>query len=149
MNNCSISGKVALPPKVGKTATNSDFVKFIVEVDRPKGKDGKATSDRINVGCWGKICSYAQYIEQGDIVELTGPISTTAYQKDGQWVNLWEVSAKTVKIIQKTVGTQPAQVAPNPIPTPIAPPPVVPMPTTPPPEDDPALPFDIMGGYYG
>ena len=52
MNNCSISGKVALPPKVGKTATNSDFVKFIVEVDRPKGKDGKATSDRINVGCW-------------------------------------------------------------------------------------------------
>ena len=151
MNNCSISGTVALPPKVGRTATNSEYVKFILEVERPKGKDGKQTFDRINVGCWGSICKYAQYIEQGDQIELTGPISTSAYQKDGQWVNLWEVSAKTVKILQKTNGIQqqPAQVAPNPVPVPVAPPPVVPMPTTPPPEEDPALPFDIMGGYYG
>ena len=148
MNNCSISGKVALPPKVGRTATNSDFVKFIVEVERPKGKDGKQTFDQINVACWGSICKYAQYVEKDDEVEFTGPLTTASYQKDGQWVKIYEISAKTLKITKKAV-TQPAQVAPNPIPVPVAPPPVVPMPTTPPPEEDQALPFDIMGGYYG
>lgn len=150
MNNCSISGKVALPPKVGRTATNSEFVKFILEVERPKGKDGKQTFDRINVGCWGKICNYAQYIEQGDQIELTGPISTSAYQKDGQWVNLWEVSAKTVKILQKTNGIQQPSPVPAAQPIPQPAPAPVPPPTVAPPEvDESMLPFDIMGGYYG
>ena len=150
MNNCSISGKVALPPKVGRTATNSEYVKFILEVERPKGKDGKQTFDRINVGCWGTICKYAQYIEQGDQIELTGPISTSAYQKDGQWVNLWEVSAKTIRILQKTNGIQQpspvpaAQPIPQPAPAPV-PPPTVALPEV----DESMLPFDIMGGYYG
>lgn len=150
MNNCSISGKVALPPKVGRTATNSEYVKFILEVERPKGKDGKQTFDRINVGCWGKICNYAQYIEQGDQIELTGPISTSAYQKDGQWVNLWEVSAKTVKILQKTNGIQQPSPVPAAQPIPQPAPAPVPPPTVAPPEvDESMLPFDIMGGYYG
>ena len=149
MNNCSISGKVALQPKVGRTTTNNDFVKFIVEVERPKGKDGKQTFDRINVGCWGKICQYAQYIEQGDRVELTGSITTTAYQKDGQWVNTWEVSAKTLKVVSKenNVAQASPAPAPNPIPAPIAPPPQIPLPPVPPPDD--TMPFDVMGGYYG
>lgn len=151
MNNFCGSGKVCVNPKSGRTALNTEFVKFIVQIERPKGKDGKESFDRINVGCWGAICKYAQYIESGDIIEFTGPLSTTSYQKEGQWVNNWEISAKTIRILQKTNGIQqqPAQVAPNPVPVPVAPPPVVPMPTTPPPEEDPSLPFDIMGGYYG
>lgn len=151
MNNFCGSGKVCVNPKSGRTALNTEFVKFIVQIDRPKGKDGKESFDRINVGCWGAICKYAQYIENGDIIEFTGPLSTTSYQKEGQWVNNWEISAKSIRILQKTNGIQqqPAQVAPNPVPVPVAPPPVVPMPTTPPPEEDPTLPFDIMGGYYG
>lgn len=151
MNNFCGSGKVCVNPKSGRTALNTEFVKFIVQIERPKGKDGKESLDRINVGCWGAICKYAQYIENGDIIEFTGPLSTTSYQKEGQWVNNWEISAKSIRILQKTNGIQqqPAQVAPNPVPVPVAPPPVVPMPTTPPPEEDPTLPFDIMGGYYG
>lgn len=150
MNNFCGSGKVCVNPKSGRTALNTEFVKFIVQIERPKGKDGKESFDRINVGCWGGICKYAQYIEQGDIIEFTGPLSTTSYQKEGQWVNNWEISAKSIRILQKTNGIQqPSQVAPNPVPVPVAPPPVVPMPTTPPPEEDPTLPFDIMGGYYG
>ena len=150
MNNFCGSGKVCVNPKAGRTALNTEFVKFIVQIERPKGKDGKESFDRINVGCWGGICKYAQYIEQGDIIEFSGPLSTTSYQKEGQWVNNWEISAKSIRILQKTNGIQqPVQVAPNPVPVPVAPPPVVPMPTTPPPEEDPSLPFDIMGGYYG
>lgn len=146
MNNYSGSGRVYLPPKAGKTQTNADYVKFIVEIERPKGKDGKQTFDRINVGCWGSICKYAQYIEQDDIIEFTGPLTTTSYQKDGQWVHIWEISAKTLKIMKKSgTGTQ-AQPQPAPVPLPPTPPEQIPLP--PPPPDD-AIPFDIMSGYYG
>ena len=146
MNNCSISGKVALQPKVGRTTTNNDFVKFIVEVERPKGKDGKQTFDQINVACWGSICKYAQYVEKDDEVEFTGPLTKTSYQKDGQWVHIWEISAKTMKIMKKAVTQPQAQPQPAPVPLPPTPPEQIPLP--PPPPDD-AIPFDIMGGYYG
>lgn len=134
MNNFCGSGKVCVNPKAGRTALNTDFVKFIVEIEKPKGKDGKQSFDRINVGCWGAICKYAQYIENGDQVEFTGPISTTSYQKDGQWVNSWEVTAKSIKVLTKTNIKQEASV-----PEPAPPPP------PPPPEE---VPFDIYGGYY-
>lgn len=150
MNNFSGSGKVCVAPKAGRTAMNTDFVKFIVEVERPKGKDGKQTFDRINVGCWGKICQYAQYIENGDIIEFTGPLSTTSYQKEGQWVNNWEISAKSIRILQKTSGIQQPSQVPQPQPQPQPAPAPVPPPTVAPPEvDESMLPFDIMGGYYG
>lgn len=150
MNNFSGSGKVCVAPKAGRTTMNTDFVKFIVEVERPKGKDGKQTFDRINVGCWGKICQYAQYIEQGDVIEFTGPLSTTSYQKEGQWVNNWEISAKMIKILQKTVGVQQPSPVPAAQPIPQPAPAPVPPPTVAPPEvDESMLPFDIMGGYYG
>lgn len=151
MNNFCGSGKVCVNPKSGRTALNTDFVKFIVEIEKPKGKDGKQSFDRINVGCWGKICNYAQYIENGDIIEFTGPLSTMSYQKDGQWVNNWEISAKSIRILKKSVGDQlhPSQVpAAQPIPQP-APAPVPPPTVAPPEVDESMLPFDIMGGYYG
>ena len=161
MNNFSGSGRVATVPHVGRTSTNNDFVKFIVEVARPRGKDGKQGSDRINVGAWGAICKTAQYIEQGDYIEFTGPITTRNYQDDGgQWVNQWEVSLKTVEIKAKTNGInqqrqsyQAQNAAPNsgisaaPVAVPMSPPPVVPLPATPPPPSDDAIPFDIYG--YG
>ena len=146
MNNFCGSGKVCVNPKSGRTALNTEFVKFIVQIERPKGKDGKETFDRINVGCWGKICNYAQYIENGDIIEFTGPLSTMSYQKEGQWVNNWEISAKSIRILQKTAGVQ----QPSPVPQPQPAPAPVPPPTVAPPEvDESMLPFDIMGGYYG
>ncbi len=151
MNNFCGSGKVCVNPKSGRTALNTEFVKFIVQIERPKGKDGKETFDRINVGCWGAICKYAQYIENGDIIEFSGPLSTTSYQKEGQWVNNWEISAKTIRILQKTVGVQQpspvpaAQPIPQPAPAPVPPPVTVETYATP----EESLPFDIMGGYYG
>ena len=147
MNNFCGSGKVCVNPKSGRTALNTEFVKFIVQIERPKGNDGKETFDRINVGCWGKICKYAQYIENGDIIEFSGPLSTTSYQKEGQWVNNWEISAKSIRILKKSDQLQPSQV-PQPIPQP-APAPVPPPTVAPPEVDESMLPFDIMGGYYG
>ena len=150
MNNCSISGKVLFQPKTGRTLTNFDFVKFIVEVERPKGKDGKQSFDRINVGCWGSICKYAQYVEQGDQVEFTGPLTTTSYQKDGQWFNGWEVSAKTLKILSKEFPGQESvhNIETAPIPTPTTPPPMIELPPMQNDDVDPLLPFDICGGSY-
>ena len=147
MNNFCGSGKVCITPKSGRTTLNTEFVKFIVQIDRPKGKDGKESFDRINVGCWGAICKYAQYIENGDIIEFTGPLSTTSYQKEGQWVNNWEISAKT-NGIQQPSPVPAAQPIPQPAPAPVPQPTVAP--TVAPPEvDESMLPFDIMGGYYG
>lgn len=150
MNNFCGSGKVCVNPKSGRTALNTEFVKFIVQIERPKGKDGKESFDRINVGCWGAICKYAQYIENGDIIEFSGPLSTTSYQKEGQWVNNWEISAKSIRILQKTVSVQQPSPVPAAQPIPQPAPAPVPPPTVAPPEvDESMLPFDIMGGYYG
>lgn len=143
MNNYSGSGRVCLPPQRGKTATNTDYIRFIVEIERPKGNDGKQKFDKIRVGCWGPICKYAQYIEEDDVVEFTGPITTGSYQSEGKWVNTWEISAKTLKIVKKNIqAAEPIRKAPEPDPIPPPPPPA------PPADDTGLLPFDL-GGYYG
>ena len=141
-------------PHVGKTQTGNNFVKFLLEVPRPKQKDGTIGTDRIKCGAWGTVCKTAQYLEQGDYIEITGTLSTTNYQKNGQWVNDWEVAVRTLEIKVKSNGInqrQPAnyqqQPTPNPVPVPMSPPPQIPMPTTPPPADDQMVPFDIYG--YG
>ena len=155
MNNYCGSGTVSTNPTVGKTATGVDYVKFIVSIERPKGKNGAAAFDRIPVGCWGPVCKYAQYIESGDEIEFQGSLST-ASKKDaaGNWTNSFEIMVRQIKVTRKynpltAAPTQPQPMTPNPVPVPQRQT-AVPMPTNPPPVIDPdTMPFDVYGGYYG
>lgn len=155
MNNYCGSGTVSTNPMVGKTATGVDYVKFIVQTERPKGKNGAAAFDRIPVGCWGPVCKYAQYIENGDEIEFQGSLSTSG-KKDaaGNWSNSFEIMVRQIKVTRKynpltATSTQPQPMTPNPVPVPQRQT-AVPMPTNPPPVIDPdTMPFDVYGGYYG
>lgn len=155
MNNYCGSGTVSTNPTVGKTATGVDYVKFIVQTERPKGKNGAAAFDRIPVGCWGPVCKYAQYIESGDEIEFQGSLSTSG-KKDaaGNWSNTFEILVRSIRITRKSnpmpaAVQQPQTMTPNPGPFPQSQT-AVPMPTNPPPVIDPdTMPFDVYGGYYG
>lgn len=155
MNNYCGSGTVSTNPMVGKTATGVDYVKFIVQTERPKGKNGAASFDRIPVGCWGPVCKYAQYIESGDEIEFQGSLSTTS-KKDaaGNWTNSFEIMVRSIRVTRKpnplsAASTQPQPMTQNPVPVPQRQT-AVPMPTNPPPVIDPdTMPFDVYGGYYG
>ena len=151
MNNFSGSGTVSTNPKVGKTATGIDYVKFIVQIERPKGNNGAASYDRLPVGCWGGVCKYAQYIEIGDEIEFCGSISTTS-KKDasGNWTNSFEIVVRNIKITRRSetpVPKSPQQMTPNPVAVPQRQ--AVPLPTNPPPVVEETMPFDIYGGYFG
>ena len=155
MNNYCGSGTVSTNPMVGKTATGVDYVKFIVWTERPKEKNGAASFDRIPVGCWGPVCKYAQYIENGDEIEFQGSLSTSG-KKDasGNWSNTFEIMVRSIRVTRKSnplsaASTQPQPMTPNPVPVPQRQT-AVPMPTNPPPVIDPdTMPFDVYGGYYG
>ena len=155
MNNFCGVGKVFFAPKITRTPTNTTYAKFIIEIPRPM-KDGKDTGkDKINVSAWGKVVDIVKYIELGDLVEFQGPISTSAYQKNGEWVNTWEVVIQKIAVIQRSgMGTPAPQPQPvqQPVPQYQQPPavnyptgnlPQIPYQGTEAPPDDGTLPFTL------
>ena len=152
MNNFNGTGKIATAPRFNRTPTNKEYCKFIIEIPRGKSQDGKEQKDRINCACWGKAVESMKYIEFGDLVEFSGPLTTINYQKDGAWVNQWEINIQRIALILKNPEVNQAA---RPAPQPAQPqqygnvPPVPPTPPAhcaPPPED--YQPFDFYPGGW-
>ena len=144
LNIYAAVGQLETDPKLFKTGTGKECYRFTLVVPGNKSSDGKTHSDRIPCMAWGKAGQTAKYLEAGDVIAITGPINTSAYQKDGQWVNTWEVNILKIDFINKT---QQKQQASAPAPAPLPPPPP-PMPTEPPPPAyEETMPFDLPFPY--
>ena len=163
LNIYAAVGQLETDPKLFKTGTGKECYRFTLVVPGNKSSDGKTHSDRIPCMAWGKAGQTAKYLEAGDVIAITGPINTSAYQKEGQWVNTWEVNILKIDFINKTQQKQqaaePAPTAPQKyqpqnyggfIPSQGAPqaPEPPPMPTEPPPPAyEETMPFDLPFPY--
>lgn len=151
MNSFCGSGKVATAPRFNRTPTNKEYCNFIVEIVRGKNQEGKEQKDRINCSCWGKVVESMRYIEFGDLVEFSGPLTTTNYQKDGQWINQWQINVQRIALILKNPEVnQAARPAPQPAQYGNVPPapPAPPAHCAPPPPPEDYQPFDIYPGGW-
>ena len=150
LNTFAAVGQIGTEPKRGQSATGIHYAKFALLVQRDKKEsDGTAKCDRINCGIYGNAAAAFQYCEKGDLIAIRGKLTTSNYQKDGQWVNNWEINVDSFNLLHKNVPAQPTAPAPQVQ----APPPVyqAPQMQTQPAQVDPfatqdpaGLPFDIM-----
>lgn len=164
LNSWQAVGRVA-KKDTRTTPTGMMFVKFTLAVPREKDKSGNVQTDFIPctiVGNSGKF--FANYIEVGALVSVSGAIQSSQYEKNGQQLTGYScfVTSYNLLIPAGTKGTQqqaapvqqqyqpqnyggfvPSQGAPQaPAPMPPAPPVVDNLPPDP---YDGTLPFDI--GY--
>lgn len=137
--NCfSGIGKIERDPRQMQTPTGKAYIKFQIAIPRARDNEGKVKVDRISCAAWGKVVESAKYFEAGDVVAVSGWIQTTNYQKDGQWVNTWEVNLADTSIVKKTNPARSAEPS-----QPVAPPP-----PPPPPPVEAAPPPEIYGDPF-
>ena len=138
---CGI-GRLATNPHIGTSPIGKEYSKFIVEIPRPKTEGEQDKKDRINCSAFGKLVNVVKYIEAGDLVAIQGSLQTASYQKNGEWVNTWNIVIGKIVVLQRGKNQQPT---PAPAPVPVPPPQTVP---APPPNPEEILPFDMFGGGF-
>lgn len=104
MNITALSGRLTKDVEVRKTQSGLSVAQFTVAVDN--GKDKPA--DFINCVVWRQGADFlGQYAHKGDLVGVTGRISTRNYERDGQKVYITEVTADRVEILAHKAQNQP------------------------------------------
>lgn len=103
LNSFSGIGQILLDPKISATPTGLQFAKFILAIPREKKDDsGKPSADKVNCCIWGKAVESFQYCEKGDLLAVSGAISTSAYKNSaGAWVNTWEVAVNRFYVLRR------------------------------------------------
>lgn len=82
MNHCSISGHLTRAPELRFTQTGVPVVSFTVAVDRP-GETEK--TDFFRCYAWRTRTEFVvRYFSKGQRIEVSGPITTRSYDKDGE-----------------------------------------------------------------
>ena len=75
-NRIYLNGYICKPPVYRTTPFGREITDIILAVNRPHGK-----SDYIPCICWGRNAKYAQSLQVGDNIEITGRIQSRDYQK--------------------------------------------------------------------
>ena len=155
LNSFQGVGSLIGAPTYGQTQNGKPFAKFTIGIPRAhsNGPIKQPSVDRINCDAYGNVAETLRSISVHDIVSFTGSIQTSAYQKDGVWINSWSVYVRMIETIYRPA--QPGQPKAQPAPAaPAAPvqynaaPPVPPTPPescAPPPDMSGTFPFDLYG----
>lgn len=75
-NRIYLNGYICKQPVYRTTPFGREITDIILAVNRPHGK-----SDYIPCICWGRNAKYAQSLQVGDNIEITGRIQSRDYQK--------------------------------------------------------------------
>lgn len=103
MNSATITGRLTKDVEVRKTTSGLSVAQFAVAVDN--GKDKPA--DFINCVAWRQSAEFlGQYAGKGDMVGVSGRITTRNYERDGQRVYVTEITADRVEILAHKAATQ-------------------------------------------
>lgn len=101
MNNVNLIGRLTSDPKITYGgATNTAISKFNVAVNRD-GKDKGA--DFINCVAFGKTAELMEkYCAKGQMIAVSGSISTGSYEKDGRKIYTTEVLTSRIEFLSKS-----------------------------------------------
>lgn len=102
MNKCQIVGRLTRDPEV-RNAGETVIARTSVAVNRRfKNKDGNYDADFINITAFAKSAEFLEkYFKKGDLIGITGRITTGSYEKDGMRVYTTEVTAEEIEFVGK------------------------------------------------
>ena len=99
MNNVGLTGRITKEPEL-KTTPNNKYVMFTLAVDRGfKDNNGNYITDFISCVAWNNQADFINnYVQKGNLIELTGSIQTRSYQApNGENKYITEVIVEKVK----------------------------------------------------
>lgn len=74
---------------------------FTLAVDRPKGEDGKLSTDFISVVAYGKLAEICgDYITKGSLILATGRLQSRSYEVDREIKWITEVIADGINVLE-------------------------------------------------
>ena len=102
MNSVSLIGRLTSDPKITYGgANNTCIAKFNVAVNKDGGKDRGA--DFINCVAFGKTAELMEkYCSKGQMVGVSGSISTGSYEKDGRKIYTTEVAIARIEFLTRS-----------------------------------------------
>lgn len=104
INNVVLVGRLTKDIELKKTQSNSSFIRFTVACNRKYMKDGQLQENTDFISCvaWRQSAEFlAQYAKKGDLIGVTGRITTGSY--DGQYGKVYttDVTCDTVRILNQ------------------------------------------------
>lgn len=101
MNKAILVARLVRDPEVKALNNGTTVAKFTVAVDRRfKNKEGNKEADFIPVVTFGKTAEFvAEYVKKGNMVSVSGRITTGSYEKDGRKIYTTEITADEVNSI--------------------------------------------------
>jgi single-strand DNA-binding protein len=101
MNKAVIVGRLVRDPDVRALNDGKIVSKFTVAVNRRfKNKNGEKEADFIPVVVFGKPAEFvAEYVKKGNMVSVSGRITTGSYEKEGRKIYTTEITADEVNSI--------------------------------------------------
>lgn len=95
MNKVLLVGRLVRDAEVKSTASGIKNARFTIAVDR---QFGEKEADFIPIIAWKHDAEFVEkYINKGSLVSIEGRFSSSTYEKDGQKVTKYEVTAEHVK----------------------------------------------------
>ena len=110
MNRVVLVGRLVRDPDVRALNDGKTVSKFTVAVDRRfKNKNGEKEADFIPVVVFGKPAEFvAEYVKKGNMVSVSGRITTGSYEKEGRKIYTTEITADEVNSIGSKKDNQAA-----------------------------------------
>lgn len=94
MNSIAISGRLTRDPDLRRTQDGTPVCSFSVAVDRPNVKD---KTDYIDCVAWRNRAEFvSQYFKKGSRIEVSGPLTMSTFEKNGEKRKKYEVQADNV-----------------------------------------------------
>lgn len=104
MNKCTFTqGRLTADPKLSSTIQGDVHARFVIAVDRRHGKKQKdaareanrPTADFIPCVAWkGAATTIGNYCKKGDVINVSGSIRTSTYERDGKRHYGWELDVQ-------------------------------------------------------
>lgn len=101
MNQINIIGRVGKEPEV-KNIGSTTVAKFSLAVSEKYTKDGERVekTEWFNVAIFGKLSEVVEkYVHKGDMLFLSGKITSHEYEKNGVKQRSYEVNANTMELL--------------------------------------------------
>ena len=98
MNKVMLVGRFVRDPETQQTTSGIKYSRFTIAVDRPFGNN---QADFIPVVAWRNQAEFVDnYLRKGALVAIEGAFSSSSYQKDGQNVTRYEVTADRISSLE-------------------------------------------------
>lgn len=94
MNATAFSGRLARDPELRTTKDGTPVCSFSIAVDRPNVKD---KTDYIDCVAWRNRAEFvSKYFKKGSRIEVSGPLTMSTFEKNGEKRKKYEVQADNV-----------------------------------------------------